>query len=197
MQPLEIADSKILHSRTVERLIIKIPSYPHFRQFFKIANRKHNSWIEDDDNIFIEATSNVILISSGMYLAPLAAILGILSELTLLNIWFVLIASAFLAGYFTSLAFCINGLTSLELTPKGLKLSRKVNLFGYGIRIKTADIRQVKFRPWRKIYHNDTEPRVLCYLVTKRKSYQFSRAISRVEAEKIVIEIGSFLQMYR
>lgn len=132
-----------------------------------------------------------------VYVLPLTAIQKIILEPTLPKTWFTFIISIFFVCYLGSFAYNLNGSARLELTPQSLQLYRKIHFFGYGLRVRTADVKQIQTRPWMKIRHQESEPRVLCSLVTKQRSYQLERAVRRAEAEWLAAEVTNFLETSR
>jgi hypothetical protein len=196
MQPIEIKDSQISYHRTEKLLMISIPSYPHFKQLWKIANRN----LRDralEEGLFGEAFVSVILTVTSTYLMPFTAIQQVILNPILRETWYTFPLCLYFIYYLTSFAYFTNGSTRLELTPETLRLFRKAHLLGYWVKVKTVDISQVQLQSWKKLRHSEKEPRVLCSLVTKQRSYQLGRAISRAEAEWVTAEVANFLRIGR
>jgi hypothetical protein len=192
MQPIEIAGSQISYYRTKSQLVINIPSYPYFKQLWKIANK--NSIKQDEESIFGESFTGVMLLFVVMYLIPLTMLQRVILEPTLPRTWLAFAMSIFFICYLANFAYSLNGSAQLELTSQTSRLYRKIHLFGYRIRVRTVDVNQVQFHPWRKILHEESEPRVLCSLITKKRTYRVGRAISRLEAEWITAEVANFIE---
>ncbi|MDX2244142.1 MAG: hypothetical protein NW224_26005 [Leptolyngbyaceae cyanobacterium bins.302] len=191
MQTIGVAGSQISYHRTESQLVINIPSYPYFKQLWKIANKK--SIERDEEGIFGESFTGVMLLFV-VYLIPLTTLQKIILEPALLGTWFTFAVSAFFVCYLANFAYALNGSARLELTLQTSRLHRKIHLFGYCFRVRTVDVHQVNFRPWRKVLHEESEPRVLCSLITRQRTYRVGRAVSQVEAEWVIAEVANFLE---
>lgn len=83
MKPLEIADSQISCSHTAEKLVVTIPSYPYFRECFRIANQNFSSLDRDKENRLTEAFVYVMGTVMVVYLVPLITFQELISAPTL------------------------------------------------------------------------------------------------------------------
>jgi hypothetical protein len=161
MQPIAIQDSSISYHKTATTLTISIPGAPHFKQLWAIVNQDVRAQTPKEDQ-FGESLLGVIMTFVSMYLMPFTVIQQIILNPVLSEMLFKILMSICFIYYLTRFTYFINGSTQLELTPKTLRLYRKVHLLGYGIKVKAIDIRQVQVQPWKRLRHSENMPRVLC-----------------------------------